>query len=392
MKIVVAVDSFKGLMRSDEAGSIIARALERELPNDEIVVIPIADGGEGTADAVVLAAGGELRSTTVSGPCGSPVVAPYGVLPDGETAVIEIAAASGIELVPPDARDPLTTTTFGAGELLRTVIEAGARVILIGIGGSATVDGGVGMAQALGYRLYAADGGEVGRGGGELERVERIDDREVLPELAACRIRVACDVANPLLGERGAARVFGPQKGAGPAVVERLEAGLANLAEVWRRHGMLDAVDQPGDGAAGGLGAGLRAFCSAELCSGAELIAEITGFDREIGSADLLVTGEGRTDRQTEDGKLCSVLAAKARVAGVRTVLISGAVVIDEIDAIDEHFDAVFSTVQDVGTIEDALAAGHASLERTARSVGAVLAMGRRAGAEDRGGGRGGAG
>jgi len=376
MRIVVAVDSFKGSMRSDEAGEIIAGGLRDGLPDAEIVVIPVADGGEGTTDAVVRAAGGELRRVSVTGPLGDPTTAVYGVLPDGRTAVMEMASASGIELVPPGRLDPMTATTYGTGELLRAAMEDGARDIILGIGGSATVDGGIGMAQALGYRLLADDGTECGRGGGALAKVATIDLDNVLPALAGIRIRVACDVTNPLLGERGAARVFGPQKGATPEMVEELERGLGRLARVWIAHGMVDRVDRPGDGAAGGLGAGLRAFCSAEIVSGAELVAEITGFDREIATADLLVTGEGRTDEQTPAGKLCAVLAAKARASGAGTILISGAVAGDPSEAF-ELFDAVFAAVLDVESLEEVVEHGRRNLAATAKSVARVVAIGR---------------
>jgi glycerate kinase len=375
MKIVVATDSFKGSMRSDEAGAIIANALRETLEDADIRVIPMADGGEGTTDAVVRATGGELRSVEVAGPLGGTVAAHYGLLPDGETAVMEMASASGIELVPTDRLDPMKATTFGTGELMRAAIETGVREIVLGIGGSATVDGGIGMAQALGYRLLAADGSECGQGGEELQRIASIDSDGVLPALRESRIRVACDVTNPLLGERGAANIFGPQKGATPEMVERLEEGLANLAGVWVREGLLDAVDRPGDGAAGGLGAGLRAFCKAEMSSGAELVAGITGFDREIQDADVFVTGEGRTDEQTAGGKLCAVLAAKAKAAGASTILISGALH-GNLENLSGLFDAVFAAVLDVVSLNEAIARGRENLFATARSVGQVLALG----------------
>jgi glycerate kinase len=376
MKIVVAADSFKGSMRSDEAGEIIAAGLREELSDAEIVVIPVADGGEGTTDAVIRATGGELRSVEVTGPLGDPVTAGYGLLPGGRTAVMEMASASGIELVSAGRLDPKKATTYGAGELIRSAIEDGVRDIILGIGGSATVDGGIGMAQALGYRLLTGDGEDCGRGGAALETIRTIDTTDVVDGLTDCRIRVACDVTNPLLGERGAARVFGPQKGATPAMVEALERGLGHLGGVWESHGMLDISDNPGDGAAGGLGAALRAFCSAEMVSGANLVAEITGFDTEIATADLLVTGEGRTDDQTADGKLCTVLATKARAVGARTILVSGTVA-DDIPGIDDLFDAVFSTVKDEISLEEAIAHGRANLATTARRMGRVLAMGR---------------
>ena len=375
MKIVIATDSFKGSMRSDEAGAIIANALGETLKDADILVIPMADGGEGTTDAVVRATGGELRRVEATGPLGGTVAAHYGLLPDGETAVMEMASASGIELVPTDRLDPMKANTFGTGELMRAAIEAGVREIILGIGGSATVDGGTGMAQALGYRLLDAEGNECALGGGALSSIAKIESEAVLPALRECRIRVACDVTNPLLGERGAARVFGPQKGATPETVDLLEEGLANLGQLWIRQGMLDGVDSPGDGAAGGLGAGLRAFCKAEMSSGAELVAGITGFDREIRDADVFVTGEGRTDEQTAGGKLCAVLAAKAKAAGASTILISGALH-GNLENLSGLFDAAFAAVLDVASLNEAIAHGRENLLATARSVGQVLAMG----------------
>ena len=373
---MVATDSFKGSMRSDEAGSIIADGIRESLGNAEIKVIPVADGGEGTTDAVVRATGGEIKEVAVTGPLGDPATAHYGILPDGQTAIMEMASASGLGLVPTDRLDPMRASTYGTGELIRAAVTAGVREIILGIGGSATVDGGAGMAQALGYRLLAADGSECRRGGEALSSIASIETDGVLPILAECRIRVACDVTNPLLGEHGAARVFGSQKGATPEIVELLEGGLANLAGVWQRQGFLDGVESPGDGAAGGLGAGLRAFCNAEMSSGAALVADITGFDEEIRDADILVTGEGRTDEQTAGGKLCAVLAAKARQAGASTVLISGALHGD-FEELDNLFDAVFSAVQDVCPLDEAIERGPGNLFMTAQNVGRILALGR---------------
>jgi glycerate kinase len=376
LKFVVATDSFKGSMRSDEAGSIIADGIRESLGNAEIKVIPVADGGEGTTDAVVRATGGEIKEVAVTGPLGDPATAHYGLLPDGQTAIMEMASASGLELVPTDRLDPMRASTYGTGELIRAAVTAGVREIILGIGGSATVDGGAGMAQALGYRLLAADGSECRRGGEALSTIASIETDGVLQTLAECRIRVACDVTNPLLGEHGAARVFGSQKGATPEMVELLERGLANLAGVWQRQGFLDGVESPGDGAAGGLGAGLRAFCNAEMSSGAALVADITGFDEEIRDADILLTGEGRTDEQTAGGKLCAVLAAKARQAGASTVLISGALHGD-LEELDNLFDAVFAAVQDVCPLDEAIERGPGNLFMTAQNVGRILALGR---------------
>jgi glycerate kinase len=363
-------------MRSDEAGAIIAEAFRECLPGAAIKVIPIADGGEGTTDAVVRATGGEIRQVAVTGPLGEPVEAQYGLLPGGNTAVMEMASASGMELIERDRRDPMKATTYGTGELMRAVIDTGVRDIILGIGGSVTVDGGTGMAQALGFRLLDASGSECGRGGEALQEIVKIESDGVLPALRESRIRVACDVTNPLLGERGAARVFGPQKGATPEMVELLEEGLAGLAGVWRRQGFLEDVESPGDGAAGGLGAGLRAFCRAEIVSGADLVADITGFDDEIRDADVLVTGEGRTDQQTVGGKLCAVLASKARNAGAKTILISGAHQ-GNLEGLGGLFDEMVAADQNVNSLEEAIERGRENLFKTAIEMGRILANGR---------------
>jgi glycerate kinase len=267
----------------------------------------------------------------------------------------------------------MSATSFGTGELIRNALDRGAREILVGVGGSATVDGGIGMAQALGFRLLTAYGRGCGPGGAALPTLEIIDTAGVVPTLAACRIRVACDVTNPLLGPRGAARIFGPQKGATPRMVDELELGLSHLARVWRREGLLDAVDHPGDGAAGGLGAGLRAFCRAELVPGAELIAAITGFDDEIRDADLLITGEGSTDEQTADGKLPAVLAAKARAAGARSILISGSIQGD-VGVLGGLFDGMVAARRETDSLDQAIRCGRERLAEAARTVARSMA------------------
>jgi glycerate kinase len=344
VKIVIAPDSFKGNMRSATVCEIIKAAILGEQPGAEVLTLPMADGGEGTVDAVVAATGGTLQALEVRGPLGDPVAAQVGLLPDG-TAIMEMAAASGIELVPPERLNPLEATTFGTGQLLRHLLEAGHTSIVMGIGGSATVDGGTGMAQALGYRFLDRTGQEIAASGGKiLPRVGSIDASSVLQALENATIRVASDVTNPLTGPTGAAAVFGPQKGATPEMVELLDAGLSNLSKVAGVEGA------PGDGAAGGLGYGLRAFCNAEIVSGATLIAETVGLHAALEGADLLITGEGRTDGQTASGKLCSVLAGMARERGVKTLLLSGALQGD-LDAFLDTFDFAFS-----------ISSGHTSL------------------------------
>jgi glycerate kinase len=345
MKIVVAPDSYKGNMRSAVVCEIIRAAILSEAPDAEVLAFPMADGGEGTVDAVVAATGGEFRELEVCGPLGEPVNARYGLLPDG-SAVMEMASASGIELVPLTKLNPLDASTYGTGQIVRHLLEEGHTSIVMGIGGSATVDGGTGMAQALGYRFFDGNGNEIrDRGGKVLSRIERIDASAVCPQLAHARIRVACDVTNPLTGPHGAAAVFGPQKGATPEMVEELDAGLLHFQQI-------AAVDgAAGDGAAGGLGYGLRVFCNAEIVSGAQLIAETVGLPAALVGADLLITGEGRTDGQTASGKLCAVLADMARRHGAKSLLLSGALHGD-LESFLDTFDYAFS-----------ISSGHASLE-----------------------------
>ena len=345
MKIVIAPDSFKGNMRSAKVCEIVKAAILRERPDAEVLTLPMADGGEGTVEAVVEATGGQFQRLAVCGPLGDPVEALYGVLPDG-TAIMEMASASGIELVSADRLNPMEATTYGTGELLRHLLEEGHASIVMGIGGSATVDGGVGMAQALGYRFLDASGDEIhDRGGKVLPNIGSIDSSLVFQGLESARIRVACDVTNPLTGPKGAAAVFGPQKGATPEMVDALDAGLFRFQKIAGSEGA------PGDGAAGGLGYGLRAFCHAEIVPGAALIAETVGLSASLDGADLLITGEGRTDGQTASGKLCSVLAGMARARGVKTLLLSGALQGD-LDSFLDVFDSAYS-----------ISAGHTSLE-----------------------------
>lgn len=345
MKIIIAPDSFKGNMRASRVCEIVEQAILKELPDAEVISVPMADGGEGTVEALVQSTGGAFQTLEVTGPLGDPVKAIYGLLPDG-TAVMEMASASGIELVPAGQLNPMEATTCGTGELLKHLLQSGHTRIVMGIGGSATVDGGTGMAQALGFRFLDKENNEItGRGGKILPTIGTIDDSGVIPELEGADIRVACDVTNPLTGPDGAAAIFGPQKGATPKMVELLDAGLSNL---WKTC-CIDGA--PGDGAAGGLGFGLRAFCGAKIVSGAKLIAETAGLPELLKGADLLITGEGRTDGQTASGKLCAVLAELAKEHEVKSLLLSGSLA-GELDPFNDLFDYAFS-----------ISAGHTSLE-----------------------------
>jgi glycerate kinase len=364
MKIIVAPDSFKGNMRSATVCEIIRKAILLEMSAAEVLTFPMADGGEGTVEAVLAATGGTVHLLEVSGPLGDPVEAQYGLLPDG-TAIIEMASASGIELIPAEQLNPMEATTYGTGELLKHLLSEGHTSIVMGIGGSATIDGGVGMAQALGYRFLDTQGKETCA----LTEVCSIDSSGVVQGLEKASIRVACDVTNPLTGPNGAAAVFGPQKGATPEMVEALDAGLANLFKI------AGADGAPGDGAAGGLGYGLRVFCNAEIISGATLIAETVGLPAALENADLLITGEGRTDGQTASGKLCSVLADMARERGVKTLLLSGALQ-GELDLFLNPFDYAFSISAGHTSLEACIAHAPEDLAFTVRTIFRLLAEG----------------
>ena len=375
MKIVLAPDSFKGNMRSPQVCAELAAGVLAALPGAEIVSVPMADGGEGTTDSVAAATGAELHEVTVHGPLGRPVQAQFALLPD-RAAVAEMAAASGIELLSGDELNPLRTSTLGTGEQLRAMLDMGARRIVLGIGGSATVDGGAGMAQGLGYRLLDAAGIDLEPGAAALSGLATIDASGAHPRLRECAIQVACDVTNPLLGETGAVAVFGPQKGATPDMLPLLERSLARLGEVWQRQGMVGSTDEPGDGAAGGLGAGLRAFCGAELVSGARLVADAVGLREALRGADLVITGEGCSDRSTAFGKLPAVVAELAREEGVPAVLVSGGLRGDTTE-LEKVFAGVFAICSDAMPLAAAMERAAGDLQRTARNVARLWSLSR---------------
>lgn len=303
MKVVVAVDSFKGSMSSITAGRAVETGIRRVYPKARIYVSPLADGGEGTVDALIQGTDGIKANCTVTGPLGEPVVCEYGVLKDGRRAVIEIARAAGLTLVPENKRNPMLTTTYGVGEVIRHAIKKGCRRFIVGIGGSATNDGGAGMLQALGFSVLDKEGKQIGFGAGELERIARINDTDSMPELKECTFRIACDVTNPLCGSKGASAVYGPQKGATPEMVQRMDAGLEQFARVSKAaFPKADAV-YPGTGAAGGLGFAFQTFLHGTLESGVQIILEETHLAKYIEEADYVVTGEGRLDGQTVQEK-----------------------------------------------------------------------------------------
>jgi glycerate kinase len=322
-RVVIAPQSFKGSADAVAVASAIARGVRRRWPRAECVELPLADGGEGTALALVRATGGEMRHARVHDPLGREIDAQWGVLGDRVTAVLEMAAASGLPLLRDDERDPRITSTRGTGELILAAAASGAQRIVIGIGGSATNDGGAGMARAFGYRLLDADGSELPEGGAALARLARIEG-QTDPRLIRPAIDVACDVRNPLLGPEGATAVYGPQKGATPEIQRELEAALGRYADVVERFVGRDVRSVPGAGAAGGLGAGLIAFLDARLVSGALLVLDAVAFDKRLVGADLVVTGEGRIDGQSIYGKLTHAVTVAAKRRGVPVVAVAG--------------------------------------------------------------------
>ncbi|MBI3980322.1 MAG: glycerate kinase [Chloroflexi bacterium] len=335
LHVVLAPQSFKGTLTALEVARAMAEGVRRVVPDARLDLVPMADGGEGTVQALVDATGGRLVHTRVLGPLGEPVDAVWGILGDGKTAVVEMAAASGLPLVPPERRNPRLTTTFGTGQLIRAALDAGCRSFIVGIGGSATNDGGTGVARALGVRFLDARGDELPFGGAALARLDRIDTADLDPRVRASTFRVASDVTNPLCGPTGASAVYGPQKGATPAMVAELDAALDHYAAVVARDLGIQVRDLPGAGAAGGLGAGLVAFLGARLQRGVQLVVGAVGIEARVRGADLVFTGEGQIDGQTVFGKTPVGVAEVARRSGVPVVAIVG--------GIGEGYRAVFA-------------------------------------------------
>lgn len=353
MKIVIAIDSFKGSMTSLEAGAAAAQGIYRCCPDAEICLRPIADGGEGTVEALVAGMGGKLREITVTGPLGQRVNACYGIL--GETAVMEMAAAAGIALVPREALDPWRATTYGVGELIRDAIAQGCRRFLMGIGGSATNDGGVGMLQALGFAFLDAAGNPVDPGTKGLSQLAEISDKNVLPELKDCTFCVACDVDNPLCGTRGCSAVYGPQKGAAPGDISQMDGALAHYAQLTKMLYHHADPEAPGAGAAGGLGFALQTYLHGQLTSGIRLILEQIGLEDCLRDADLVITGEGRIDSQTVMGKAPVGVAAMAKKYGIPVLAFAGCVSRDGAVCNAHGIDGIFPIVRGACTLAEAM-------------------------------------
>ena len=373
MRVVVAPDSYKGSVSAVGVAAALERGVLRVFPQAEVRKIPIADGGEGTVEALVTATGGQIRQARVRGPLGEPVDACWGILGDGQTAVIEMAAASGLPLVPQDRRDPRITTTYGTGELIRAALDEGLRRIIIGIGGSATNDGGTGMAQALGAKFLAADGAELAPGGGALVKLKTMDLSGLDPRLAATEITVACDVDNPLCGSRGASAVFGPQKGATPAMVAELDSALAHFAECAQAATERDVAELAGAGAAGGLGAGLLFFTPAKLRPGVEIVLEAVKFAEVVKGAAFVITGEGRTDFQTAYGKAPVGVAKVAKQFAVPVFCISGGLGDGADDVLVQGIDAVMSICSRPLSLEECMRDGATLIEEAAARLCRIL-------------------
>ncbi|WP_153980424.1 glycerate kinase [Paenibacillus xylanilyticus] len=373
---VLAPDSFKESMTAKEVCIAMEKGLRKIYPDASYIHVPMADGGEGTVQSLVDASNGIIHRKEVSGPLGQPVMAQYGILGDGATAAIEMASASGIHLVTPDSRDPLRTTTYGTGELIRACLDLGIRKIIIGIGGSATNDGGTGMAEALGAKFLDAQGQPLARGGGDLNKLAHIDVSGLDPRLQEVELIVACDVTNPLCGEHGASRVFGPQKGATPEMVQLLDVNLSHYAEVVKQQLGKDIRDVPGAGAAGGLGAGLLIFTQAVLRKGIEIVIEYTGLQGKLDDADVVFTGEGGIDFQTKFGKTPYGVAQAAKEAGKPVIAIAGYVG-EGIDTLyTEGIDAVFGIVPGAADLDKLLREGPENVERTMENIARVLKLG----------------
>ncbi len=376
MKIVIAPDSYKESLSALDVATAIEQGFREIFPQAEYIKLPVADGGEGTVEAMVAATQGRIVEVTVTGPLGTQVEGFYGLSGDEQSAFIEMAAASGLELVLPEQRNPLITTSWGTGELIRHALDAGVKHIIIGIGGSATNDGGAGMVQALGAKLLDSEGNPLGQGGGALETLARIDISELDRRLHDCRIEVACDVTNPLTGKEGATAIFGPQKGATPEMITRLDAALAHYAELIKRDLDLDVLDLAGGGAAGGMGTALFAFCGAELRQGIEIVTDALHLDRYVAEADLVITGEGRIDSQTVHGKVPVGVAKVAKRYNKPVIGIAGSLTAD-VGVVHEHgIDAVFSVIYGICTLDDALKNAAENVRMTARNVAAVLKAG----------------
>jgi glycerate kinase len=355
MKVVIAIDSLKGSLSSIEAAKVIKEAILKTNSSIDVVMKPLADGGEGTLEALIASMNGTLYTTEVTGPILKKVKATYGILEDNSTAIMEMAQANGLPLVPNELRNPLNTTTYGAGEMIKEAISKGCRKFIVGIGGSSTNDCGIGMLQALGFEFYNKEGTQVEPCGKELKNIVKIETKNKLKELDECIFKVACDVSNPLYGKNGAAYVYGPQKGATEEIIEELDLGLRNFSEVMKKYLNKDVSTIPGTGAAGGLGAAFLAFLNSKLESGVEIVLEETNLEKEIADSDFVITGEGRMDFQTSMGKAPIGVAKLAKKHNVPVIGLAGSVTRDVIETNKQGIVSAFSIINEPMTLEKAM-------------------------------------
>ena len=375
MKIVIAPDSFKESLTALEVANAIETGFKRIFPNAEYVKLPMADGGEGTVQSLVDATRGRLIEAEVTAPLGNQVKSFFGLSGDGKTAIIEMAAASGLHLVPMDERNPCQTTSFGTGELIKQALDLGVQHIILGIGGSATNDGGAGMLQALGLRLLDKNGQSIGFGGTALSNLAEIQLADLDPRLQHVQIEVACDVNNPLCGERGASAIFGPQKGATPEMVKELDAALAHFAEIADRDCGKQIKEQSGAGAAGGMGGGLLLLPNVQLKAGVQIVLDNLKFAEQVKDADLVITGEGRMDAQSILGKTPIGVARTAKQFNRPVIAIAGCLR-EDYEVVYEHgIDAVFPIIRNLGDLPTILKQGEQNLISTAQNVARLLSL-----------------
>lgn len=355
MKVVVAMDSFKGSLTSLEVGQGVAEGVQRAIPDAAVCVRPLADGGEGTVEALVHGMGGRMEQVQVTGPLGKPVACLYGIIDRSQTAIVEMSGAAGITLLSKEQRNPLHTTTYGVGEVIKDAITKGCRRFLVGIGGSATNDGGIGMLQALGFGLLDAKGEPVPFGAKGLQQLAKITTDNCLPQLADCQFTVACDVTNPLCGAQGCSAVFGPQKGANPSQIDQMDAWLKDYAKLAAAQFGADYANEPGAGAAGGMGFAFMTFLQAKLESGISIVLKETNLEEYIKEADIVVTGEGRLDGQTVMGKAPIGVAKLAKQYGKTVLAFSGCVTEDARACNEAGIDAYFPILRSVVSLSEAM-------------------------------------
>ncbi len=375
MKVTVAIDSFKGSLSTFEAGSAAKDGIKKVFPEAEVIISPLADGGEGTVDAVVSANNGEYINVTVTGPLGEKVDAKYGIIPERKLAVMEMSAAAGITLVPEDKRNPLDTTTYGVGEMIKDALDRGMRNFLIGIGGSATNDGGLGMLSALGFEFTAQNGEKVSPFGRGLSEIYDVSNDNADMRLSECNFQIACDVKNPLCGDMGCSRIYGPQKGATEEIIKDMDKWLYNFSDLTKKINPDSDKNYPGAGAAGGLGFAFMSYLGGELKSGIELVIKETSLEEKIKDSDFVVTGEGRLDGQSGMGKAPIGVAKLAKKYNIPVIAFAGAVTEDAEGLNELGIDAFFPILRAPSTLEAAMDKGNAykNLKATAKQVSNLI-------------------